>query len=74
MSLTEEEMAAQAFVFIMAGSEPTATTMSFCLYELSQNPEVQARLHKELDDLLDISYDSVKGCQYLDMVVNGNVI
>lgn len=72
--LTEEGLAAQAFVFIVAGSETTSATMSFCLYELSRNSEIQAKLHRELDALSDLSFENVNNCQYLDMVVSGKII
>ncbi len=35
-----------------AGHETTARTLSFLWYALSQNPEVEARLHAELDEVL----------------------
>ncbi|KAG8247212.1 hypothetical protein J6590_065339 [Homalodisca vitripennis] len=65
------EVAAEAFVFIVAGSETMSRTMSFCLYELAMNPAVQARVLEEVDSLREISYDSITNLEYLDMVVDG---
>uniref|UniRef100_A0A1B6LYY8 Cytochrome P450 n=1 Tax=Graphocephala atropunctata TaxID=36148 RepID=A0A1B6LYY8_9HEMI len=68
--LSDNELAAEAFVFILAGSETTSSTMSFCLYELAMNAEVQTRLQDEVDSLQEITYESINGLEYLSMVVD----
>jgi len=43
-------------------------------HELAENPEIQARLREEIDNSIreePLSYDSVVGMKYLDMVVSG---
>ncbi|XP_046661559.1 probable cytochrome P450 6a14 [Homalodisca vitripennis] len=70
MNLTNMEVAAEAYVSFVAGSETTSRTMSFCLYELAMNPAVQARLLEEVDSLREISYESIMNMEYLDMVVD----
>uniref|UniRef100_A0A1B6MFF0 Cytochrome P450 n=1 Tax=Graphocephala atropunctata TaxID=36148 RepID=A0A1B6MFF0_9HEMI len=70
MSITIEELAAQTFVFILAGYETTSTSMSFFLYEMAMNPEVQARVHAEVDSVEEISYDTLAGMEYLDMALD----
>lgn len=63
------------FVFFAAGFETTANTLSFCLYELALNPDVQTKLREEIRKAVDsyeLNYDVVTTLSYLDMVVSGN--
>jgi cytochrome P450 family 6 len=69
-------LAAQAFVFFAAGFETSSTTMTFCLYELAINPDVQEVLQNEIDSVLErhdgyISYEAIQEMMYLDKVVAG---
>lgn len=73
--LTIEELAAQCFVFFIAGFETSSTTMNFCLYELACNQDIQERLRDEIEKAIaanggKVTYDLVMGLQYLDNVVN----
>jgi cytochrome P450 len=40
---------AQSNTFILAGYETTANTLSFCIYSIANEPEVQRRLLQEVD-------------------------
>jgi len=67
---------AQAFVFLIAGHETSASTMSFALYELALHPEIQHRLRAEIMQVLKkhdgkLTYDGIKEMMYLDRVVSG---
>jgi cytochrome P450 len=46
--LTEDEAVAQAVLFLLAGYETTATTLSFVLYNLALYPECQEKLYNEV--------------------------
>lgn len=75
-SLTLNEMAAQTFVFFAAGFETSSTTLSFCLYELAKAPEIQKRVHEEIDEVLaqhngKITYDSISDMKYLEACIDG---
>ncbi|XP_046629107.1 uncharacterized protein LOC124309484 [Neodiprion virginianus] len=71
--ITIIEGAAQAFVFWAAGFETTSSTVTHTLYELSVHPEIQDKVAKEINTVIEefgeISYDSVKAMPYLDKVV-----
>jgi cytochrome P450 family 6 len=69
-------IAAQAFLFFLAGIETSSTTMTFCLYELAQNPDIQERVRNEIDTVLvkhggNITYEAISEMEYLDKVVSG---
>jgi len=48
MNLSETEMLAQMQTIMQAGHETTANTMSWTMFELTQHPEVQAKLRAEI--------------------------
>uniref|UniRef100_A0A6P4FI45 Probable cytochrome P450 6a14 n=1 Tax=Drosophila rhopaloa TaxID=1041015 RepID=A0A6P4FI45_DRORH len=70
--LTLEQMAAQAFVFFLAGFETSSSTMAFCLYELALQPDIQQRVREEIGSVLgggEIIYDALAEMTYLDQVL-----
>lgn len=74
--LTVDEVAAQVFVFVMAGFETTSSAMGFCLYELAKKPECQRKLQKEIDDVLakhngEITFEAIQDMTYLDNCFDG---
>lgn len=72
------KLAAQALVFFQAGSEPASGILSFCLYELALNKEVQDNLrqeiHKNVDEDGFLSYETLMDLTYLDLVLKGSMI
>nr|CAI5854948.1 unnamed protein product [Callosobruchus analis] len=74
--LSENEIAAQCFVFFLAGFETSATTMTFALYELAANQDIQDKLREEISNVLDkyggeMSYEAIMEMTYLDKIVHG---
>ncbi|XP_052862555.1 probable cytochrome P450 9f2 [Anopheles cruzii] len=75
---TDNELVAQAFLFFAAGYETISWSMSFALYELAINQDIQQKLFAELheaeaelgDGGEDISYEKLQSLRYLDMVVS----
>ncbi|XP_043471294.1 probable cytochrome P450 6a14 [Leptopilina heterotoma] len=73
LELTDSLIAAQAFVFFIAGFETSSTTMSNALYELALNPSIQDKLRKEIQEELKVTegkllYDRIKNLKLLHMV------
>ncbi|XP_037713957.1 uncharacterized protein LOC119549770 [Drosophila subpulchrella] len=73
--LTFNEIAAQAFIFFLAGFETSSTTMGFALYELACNQDIQDKLRTEVDSVLEkhngkLDYDSMREMTYLEKVID----
>lgn len=72
-----ESAAAQALAFFTGGFETGAATISFCLYELAKNPDIQDRLRKEVDKVLErnngrLSYNIIASeLDYVDRCIDG---
>ncbi|XP_014221929.1 cytochrome P450 6k1-like [Trichogramma pretiosum] len=70
------QLIAQAAIFFTGGFETSSTTMSFALYELANNPDVQQKLREELLDVLEmnngkVTYDMLmNSLPYLEMVIS----
>uniref|UniRef100_A0A182S7B3 Uncharacterized protein n=1 Tax=Anopheles maculatus TaxID=74869 RepID=A0A182S7B3_9DIPT len=74
---TDTELIAQAFIFFFAGFETISWTLSFALYELAVNEDIQARLFDEvreseqtLEEGQTLSYEKLQSLTYLDMVIS----
>lgn len=73
---TDNVFAAQLLIMFVAGLEMISSVMSFCLYELAVNPEIQTKLRVEIDSSLrkhgsKLDYESVEDMPYMDMVISG---
>ncbi|XP_068981018.1 uncharacterized protein [Bombus flavifrons] len=73
VELTDSLLAAQAFVFFIAGFETSSSTIAHALYELAQHQEIQDKLRQEIRDAYDkdggtLTYEGIKGMKYLDKV------
>jgi len=73
-SLTEDEINAQCWVFLLAGFETTATTLGFMSYALALHPECQEKLYKEVVTAMgsekEISYEDLHRLPYLDACIS----
>ena len=71
--LTTDEILGQAWVFLIAGYETTATTLGFMSHNLAVNPDCQERLYDELITALgpdgEIGYDELQQLPYLDACI-----
>lgn len=74
--LSDEELAAQAFVFYIAGFETSSAATSFALYELALNQKIQDKVRDEIDEVLGrhggkVTYEAVMEMKYMHQVVEG---
>ncbi|CAG2173908.1 unnamed protein product, partial [Oppiella nova] len=69
-SLTDDEIIAQSWLFLIAGFETTATTLGYISYLLALNPSAQEKLYDEVMGAVDsdgeISYEDLQRLPYLD--------
>ncbi len=50
--MTDEQVRDEALTLFLAGHETTANALTWTWYLLSQHPEVERRLHEEIDAVL----------------------
>jgi len=50
--LTDELIRSQTLTLFVAGHETTAAALTWCWYHIARNPDVEAKLHEELDRVL----------------------
>ncbi|KAK0493478.1 cytochrome P450 monooxygenase [Armillaria luteobubalina] len=71
--ISREELSAESFSILAAGSETTSISSSAIIYYLARAPDTQAKLHKELDAVLDsdvATAEQVKKLTYLQACIN----
>lgn len=78
LGFTLEEMTAQVFVFFAAGFDTASSALTFFMYEMSQNKDIQEKVQEEIDEVMDriggkLSFQALQEFRYLDMCINGKV-
>jgi len=70
--MTDLQVRDEVMTIFLAGHETTANALTWTWYLLSQNPEVEAKLHDELDTMLDgraPTFEDVPRLRYTEMVL-----
>jgi cytochrome P450 len=71
--MTDEQLRDEVMTIFLAGHETTANALTWAFYLLAQNPEAEARLHAEVDEVLGggrrPSAADVPALRYTEMVV-----
>lgn len=71
--ITDKYLRDEVLNFLIAGHETTASSLSFCLYELSQSPEILKKVREEIRKVVgegEINYDHLGDLNYLDKVIS----
>ncbi|CAG8647251.1 22755_t:CDS:2 [Cetraspora pellucida] len=71
--LTHQELIGQVMTLLIAGHETTSTALSWALYFLAKNPDMQDRLRKEILDIFPDrdchpTFDQIEHLKYLECV------
>ncbi|CAG2170958.1 unnamed protein product, partial [Oppiella nova] len=71
--LSEDEVVAQAILFLLAGYVATAAALAYSTYELALNPHIQQRLYDEIMEASadgEPTYDRLAALPYMDAVLS----
>lgn len=71
-----EQLAAQVFVFFIAGYETSSTAMTFSMFELACHKDIQSKAREEIRSVLarhggKLSYEAVQEMKYVGQIVDG---
>jgi cytochrome P450 len=71
--MTDEQARDEVLTLLTAGIETTALALSWTFHELGRNPDVEARVHAEIDEVLDgrpVTGDDLHRLVYVRQVVD----
>lgn len=74
--ITLNDIASNAFVFFLAGFGSLSNTLTYCLYELAVNQELQKKAHQVIRTALEkhngqFTYEMMLDMPYIDQLING---
>jgi len=74
-NMTLDEVTSHVYAFLVAGFDSSALCISYTLYELGENQEIQERLRKEVQDVLDanngeLTYDNLNDMTFMSQIIS----
>jgi cytochrome P450 len=66
--MTDEQIRDEALTLFLAGHETTANALTWTWYLLSQNPEAEAKLHREIDEIDEVNFNNLPKMRYAEAV------
>lgn len=77
-TLTLNEVAAQCFIFFVAGHETSSVNLTFCIYELSleENKHIKDKARREIQSVLEryngvLTYEALADMVYCEQIIQG---
>lgn len=75
VKVTLQDIQSQMFTFFIGGFDTTSTYLSFVLYILAREPEVQRKLQSEVDEAMKtlegkLTFEDVNNMKYLNAVIS----
>ena len=71
--LTREELQSTCIMFLIAGTDTTANTTAYLLYDLAKHKDIQQRVYEEISNNIfsdeDMTYSKIKELKFLDRVI-----
>lgn len=76
-AITFNEIAAQSFIFFFAAFDTSSSALTFCLYELSLNLEIQAKARQVIQEAYQkhnqqFTYEMMMDMPYIDRILEGS--
>ncbi|XP_067139926.1 cytochrome P450 3A7-like isoform X2 [Centruroides vittatus] len=72
--MTDEEIKANAIIFLLAGYETTSSALSFITYLLATHQDVQEKLRNEINEVVEdetkLDYNAISKMKFLDQVIS----
>lgn len=74
-ALTMDQIAAQSYIFFLAGYETSSNILTFCMLELSLNEDIQEKARMSVVESLTkygnkLTFEAINDMQYLDLCLN----
>lgn len=75
-TLSISQLTAQTLIFFVAGFETSSSVISYSLYEIAKNLEIQRKVQAEIDAVLtkfngQFTYESISELSYLECCIDG---